>query len=1057
MLSKFDEQYARLNTDQKKAVDTIDGPVLVIAGPGTGKTQVLGLRIANILRQTDTNPASVLCLTFQDASVTAMKTRLQTFIGYDAYKVQIHTFHSFCSEIIRSFPYEFDFSDEVEAIKEVDKLAIFKQILTDNKLVSLQQRNDILGYFKGIVGAISNLKKEYITPDKFSLLIQGYENSFDAKERKLNERKIEKMHDLQKFYVKYLELMQEKNLIDFDDMIFKVTDGFSKNDDLVKYFQEQYLYTLVDEFQDTNNAQLQVIKSVGSFEGLDANVFAVGDDDQTIFRFQGASSDNFEKFLNIFPETELVVLHTNYRSKQPIIDSATNVIENNPNRVSELDYFKSLGLNKEFKAFESQKVGEVIKEAVSTIVPQVNEFLPVQAHEFEHSFHEDYWIGSKIKSLIDSGTKFNEVAIIARTNRQIVNITKFLDRFKIPYTIKRSESILENRYIQNLIQVFRISSNPSLLKDDKIMWQVLSQDFLGLNSFDIFGLYHDAKEQKMCMYDFVHKTHLPKYEGILTFINKVIALQQYSLNNTFLNTFTKTLHYLDLIKYLETLPDSYAELNRLSSLFQFASTRCKSDKDYNLDKFLDEVKLMREKNIVIASDPIDIEAENKINILTAHSSKGLEFDHVFIYQTSESKWEKNRGGSDSVPLPPLVLGDSDSETSAKIRKELEKAEDEIDERRLFYVAMTRAKKDLFLTYSKRYYDSDSGEVDVAEKLMSKFIAESLVSDITKHADMVQKHDEIMKIMLAEEEPVKIPERNKDYLLGLVNKELHLSATKLNKYQMCRYKFLLEDVFRLPSPKSLNLEIGTAIHRGIEILTQSYDGKSGYKTFEEIYDEAKKEFDRNIDQDQINTDELGSIDVAYLEIERGLEAYYKYFETNPDKPEFTEFVSVGIFEGINLRGRLDKISKLHGGEEKQFVITDYKTVSSTPSITEFLGFTKAGEDKNHLRQLLFYRLLLESSNLPLARKVAPTLKALRLEYVDTKIGEVKVFEIPTKGMFEFKRRANAKNSEEFNIDEEYEKFKVDLKEAFESIKSLEFERTTDRTKCQFCAFKQHCGR
>jgi DNA helicase II / ATP-dependent DNA helicase PcrA len=147
MLSKFDEQYARLNTDQKKAVDTIDGPVLVIAGPGTGKTQVLGLRIANILRQTDTNPASVLCLTFQDASVTAMKTRLQTFIGYDAYKVQIHTFHSFCSEIIRSFPYEFDFSDEVEAIKEVDKLAIFKQILTDNKLVSLQQRNDILGYF----------------------------------------------------------------------------------------------------------------------------------------------------------------------------------------------------------------------------------------------------------------------------------------------------------------------------------------------------------------------------------------------------------------------------------------------------------------------------------------------------------------------------------------------------------------------------------------------------------------------------------------------------------------------------------------------------------------------------------------------------------------------------------------------------------------------------------------------------------------------------------------------------------------------------------------------
>lgn len=1037
VISKFDEQYSRLNPDQKKAVDTIDGPVLVIAGPGTGKTQVLGLRIANILRKTDTNPSSILCLTFQDASVVAMKNRLQSFIGYDAFKVQIHTFHSFCSEIIRSFPHEFDFSDEVEAIKEVDKLSIFKEILTENKLTSLQRRNDILGNFRGIVSTISNLKKEYISPDKYHAIIQNYERSLDEKEKKPFAHKIEQMYDLHTFYVKYLELMKERSLIDFDDMIFKVTETFSRNEELVKYFQEQYLYTLVDEFQDTNRAQLEVIKAVSSFEGLDANVFAVGDDDQTIFRFQGASSDNFEKFITIFPNTEIVVLHTNYRSKQEIIDTSTRVIENNSGRVSETDYFKSFGLDKEFKAFSTETGGDI-----------------VTAHKFQHSLHEDHWIGEKIKGLIDSGVKHNEIALIARTNRQIVNITKFLDKFRIPYQIKRSESILDNKYVQNLIQIFQIINDPQLLKQDTLMWQVLSQDFLGLNPFDVFSLYHDAKEQKICMYDFVLKTHLPKYEGVITFVNKIIGLQQYGLNNSFQNLFTKTVHALEFIKFLEKLPESYAELNRLSSLYQFVVTRSRSQKAYALSDFIMETRLMREKNISIAVDPIDIDAENKINIITAHSSKGLEYDYVFIYQCSENKWEKSQGGNDFLALPPLT----DEILDPKARREIEKLEDEIDERRLFYVAMTRAKKALFLTYSTRYYNSDSGEVDVSEKLMSKFIAESNVQNVYDHSDMNKDHQEIMKVMLSEEDPVEIPERNKEYLSKIVNNDLHLSATKLNKYQNCSYKFLLEDVFSLPLAQSLNLVIGNAIHKGVERLTQSCKSDGSFMAYEEMYETAKSEFDKNLDYDLINIEELGSIDVAYAELQRGLEAYYNYFKARPIKPVTVEYTSVGVFENIRVKGRIDKIVSLDANEKESqsLVITDYKTTSKIPSITEFLGLTKAS-DKNHLRQLLFYRLLLENSNDTIARKYSNSLQALRIEYIDTKKGEVQPIEIPIKGIFQYKKRSNAKTYEEYDIDEEYSIFKEDLKKAFTSIKELKFPRTEDRSICQYCAFKNHCGR
>jgi DNA helicase-2/ATP-dependent DNA helicase PcrA len=1071
MENTFETQYGRLNEDQKKAVDTIDGPVLVIAGPGTGKTQVLALRIANILRQTDTDPSSILCLTFQDASVLAMKKRLQTFIGNAAFKVNIHTFHSFCSEIIKSFPHEFEFTDSVEPIKEIDKLGIFKEILVENKLTSLQQRNDILGNFKSIVGAISTLKKEFINPEKLEKLTDNYVNTLEPRELKLSERKIQKMRDLRIFYSKYLDLMKERNLIDFDDMIFKVTEAFQKNDDLVKFFQEKYLYTLVDEFQDTNSSQLELIKSIASFEGIESNVFAVGDDDQTIFKFQGANSDNFEKFLNIFPGTEIIVLHTNYRSKQEIIDAATKVITNNPARVSEYEYFKAKGLNKFFQAFE---------EKVSDIKYQIAN--AVEVHEFEHSFHEDYWISNRIKELQESGVSLNEIAVIARNNKQIVNITKFLDKFGIGYQIKRSESILDNKYIQNLIQVFGLISDPLKLKDDQLMWQILSQEFWQISPFDIFSLLNDARENKLTIYDFLMKTHLPKYEVLHTFINWMIGLQAYSMNNGFVNTFTKAIHVLNIIKFLETREDGYAEVNRISSLFQFISSRTKYDKSYSIHKFLDEIKLMFEKNISLPGDPIDIDAENKINLLTAHSSKGLEYEYVFVYQAIESKWEKARGGVDAIILPPLDIETSDiryqisdEQPKPHVPRTTNHSESEIDERRLFYVAMTRAKKGLFLSYSKRYFDADNGELDISEKIASKFVSESELQNLINHNDLLKKHDEVAKILMTAEDPVVIPERNKEYLKNLVSKNLSLSASKLNRYDQCHYRFLLEDIFKLPVPKSISLEIGTAIHKGIEILTKSYDGDKTHASLDEIYEKAKEEFDKNIDKDAINTESYGSIDVAYEEIHRSLSAYYDYFVLNPQKPVETEMLAFSVFGDIKLRGRIDKISSVRYqiSDEKnsdfglqtsaqnphakyQFVITDYKTTSHTPTVTEFLGLTKSS-DKGHLRQLLFYRLLLENATHFAFKKYANNLSSIRLEYINTKDGEIKVYEIPTTGVYEFKPRSNAKKTEEFNLDAEYEQLKVDLKKTFESIQNLDFERTTDRSICQTCFFKNHCGR
>ena len=1043
MNSDFEKEYEKLNIDQKKAVDTLEGPVLVIAGPGTGKTQVLSLRIANILKNTDTDPKSILCLTFQDASVLAMKNRLQKFIGAAAYKVQVHTFHSFCSEIIRTFPYLFDFSEKVEAIKDIDKLNIFKEILENKKLTNLMQRTDVLANFKGIESAISNLKKEFITPQKLEQLIISFESGLTERDKKLEARRISKLKELNTFYKRYLDLMKDRNLIDFDDMIYYVTEAFSKNDDLVKYYQEQFLYTLVDEFQDTNNAQLEVIKAVSAFEGLDSNIFAVGDDDQAIFRFQGASSKNFEKFIEIFPKSEIIVLHTNYRSNQKVIDAAKSLITNNPEQILSNGIFKEKNLDKNFLSGISSKLDES----------------EVQIHQFEHSFHEDFWIGGKINSLAEQGVPLNEIAIISRTNRQITNITKFLDRFGIPYQIKRSESLLEDKYIKDLKLIIEIISSPEFLKDDKKIWKLLTLEFFEFDNFEVFNIFHSAKKSGLCIYDFVigsaniSSSDIVKsgifageekqsFQNIRELFNKILALQYFAENNSFLITYTKIIHSFDLIKFFEKQSDTYSILNKISSLYQFIQSRTTFLKTYSIHDFLSETKLMEERNITLPIDPIDPESEDKINILTAHSAKGLEFKKVFIYQTIENKWEKMRGPSDGLKLPPLDIESVDNE--------LEKIADEIDERRLFYVAVTRAKENLYLTYSKKYYDSDSGEVDLNEKIISKFVTELEVNNIQEHKDLVKKHQQIAKMILSEEKKVEVPDRNKDILTKLINEHLSLSATGINKYKSCHYKFLLEDLYKVPLAQSPNALLGSLVHEGIEKI----HGKlmvDNEVMIEKIIESQTEKLTKNLAFEDIEKENI-SIDVLKNDLDKSLRIYYEHCKKNPVKKVRSEFYTKGILEGIPIRGRIDMVSE----EEFGYVITDFKTAQNIPSITEFLGLTK-NADKNHLRQLLFYKILLENSENSRSRIYSKNARFLRIEYIDLKESNVKIIELPVSGLFEFKMRSNAKKTSTFDIDSEIDNLKSELKETYSSIKNLEFSRTENRKTCQSCPLKEHCGR
>ena len=350
----FEAIYKNLNTAQKKAGDNIEGPVMVIAGPGTGKTQILGARIGKILLETDTAPENILCLTYTDAGAIAMRKRLVSFIGSSAYKVTISTFHSFCNDIIQDNLSLFD-KTSLDPISELEKIELLKKLIDgfekNNPLK--RYRGDVYFEMSNLAKLFSAIKKEGWTSQYLIERIDAYIQEIPFRDEFIYKRKykqfeagalkqglvdveLEKMSKLKaavNCFDIYQELMKSHNRYDFDDMINWVLKAFNENKNLLAQYQERYLYILVDEFQDTSGTQNALIKLLVNY-WEQPNLFVVGDDDQSIFRFQGANVENMLHFRHDYVEDVLmIVLENNYRSTQPILDASTIIINNNQERL----------------------------------------------------------------------------------------------------------------------------------------------------------------------------------------------------------------------------------------------------------------------------------------------------------------------------------------------------------------------------------------------------------------------------------------------------------------------------------------------------------------------------------------------------------------------------------------------------------------------------------------------------------------------------------------------------------------------------------------------------
>ncbi|MBL7794817.1 MAG: ATP-dependent helicase, partial [Saprospiraceae bacterium] len=663
----FERELARLNPAQREAVTHIEGPVLVLAGPGTGKTHVLAARIGQILKETDAQASNILCLTFTDAGVHAMRERLLQWIGPEGHRVHIFTFHSFCNSVIQDNLEYFGRSD-LEPLSELERVDIIRQLLDDLDANHALRRRQSDPYFyeAHLHDLFRRMKAENWTAELVDRQIDAYFDSLpfrkefiyqtntrqakkgDPKQAKIDEarEKMERLRAAAHLFPLYTRALLQARRYDYEDMILWVLKAFKENEALLRTYQEQYLYLLVDEYQDTNGAQNEVLQQLISYWDS-PNIFIVGDDDQSIFEFQGARLKNLTDFFEQYRhELKLVTLTDNYRSSQHILDTSGALIAHNEKRV--VNNLEAIGVSKSLLARHDMF-------AASDILPHMV--------SYANRLQEDADIVAQIEQLHLNAFPLEEVAVIYAKHKQARRLIALLEKKGIPYNTRRRVNILDLPLIATLRQMMEYAqaelSRP--YSGEYLLFRILHVDFVGCLPADIAKL-------SAWLSGLTDKTtpHWREVIGSEKLLAQLPLQQPAALLrlSAWLEQLLADLVNMPLASWLERLinrsgllghvlqhPDKVWLLQVLSTFFEFVRTESDKHPRLSLRRLLEVLHRMDDNRLAIELNK-NVSAAGGVNLVTAHSAKGLEFQYVFVIDCVKDQWEpQRRGNSYRFTLP----------------------------------------------------------------------------------------------------------------------------------------------------------------------------------------------------------------------------------------------------------------------------------------------------------------------------------------------------------------------------------------------------------------------
>lgn len=914
----FTQAYSKLNPPQQQAVDTIEGPVMVIAGPGTGKTQILALRVANILDKTDTKPESILALTFTDAGSHAMKERLRRYIGDAAYKVAVHTFHSFAGQLISKYPDAYPNIIGGRSATDIERFSIIEDIINDGSLKELRPNGDPLYYVKKIPGAISDLKKEYVTPDEFARRLQDLEKRLlelpqfhekGAHKGKVRsdyakeEKRINKLQELNYVYRQYQQVLKDCHIYDFEDMIVETVGALEKNEEMLRDLQETYQYILADEHQDVNESQNKILELLAHFHDK-PNIFVVGDEKQSIYRFQGASLDNFLFFEDKFPGTEIVQLVDNYRSTQAILDIAHSLIKSDDPELA--------------------KLRVPLKAAGEKIAGRQ------ECRRFSHEAVEDDWLVGEVKKLLASGVPSEEIAVIVRYNRDVEHIAGRLRAAGLDTRASAESDILDHPVTKAAEDLMMASLE---VGNETALFSVLTHCCWGIDSGDL-SLVLAARSYKEPLRKLIYADERLRELGVSNpeGIKKVGKV----LDEARTMSSTKAPHFV--LQYLLkesgllasiTKDDPSEGVRVLRRLYDDIESMVREKQATTLSAVVNQLKYRRTHNLSLTAPYIDVD-QTAIQVMTAHKSKGLEFHTVFLPRATDNAF----GKADKRDYFKLPLGNH----------QIFEDEGEEDDRRLLYVAMTRAKVNLLVSSAE---NTTSGKIcEPTRFLFQMENAEFVVVD-TKDEEETFRPEDIL-----ETERLSFRLRPADIKHLFLARGL--SVTHLNNYLEDPRKYYLENLLRQPQPQSLSAMKGNAVHEVLDRAVSSFIQTGKWIKM----NEANAQLQTALERMPIGINDLTRLHENSLTI---LNSYLPRLSSQVAKSSRPEMALRVVLKTndqelpeIPLTGKIDRLD--FNEEGKVVRVTDYKT-GKPKSRNDVEGNTKSSNG-NYKRQLVFYALLLE---------------------------------------------------------------------------------------------------
>ncbi len=978
-----------LNSSQKKAVEYTAGPLLIVAGAGTGKTTVVTQKITQLIKSEKAKPEEILALTFTDKAAGEMQDRVDELLDLGYVDLQISTFHTFCQKIIEDFGMNIGLPNNFRLLTETDAWLLSRENLDNLNLDYYKPMGNPSSQIHTLLQHFSKCKDELISPKEY--LIYAQDVKIDTDEINTDEKN--RLTEVANAYSAYNQLLLDNNSLDFGDLIYYSVKLLTDRKDIKNRLQSRFKYILVDEFQDVNFAQYELVRLLSE----NSQLTVVGDDDQSIYAFRGASVSNILRFKEDYPKAKEIVLNENYRSGQEILDTAYNSIQNNnPDRLE-----IKLNINKKLKAATPNLKSKVINLHCYTLDDEVA--LTVQEI-------------TKLK-LENPSTRWADFAILIRANTHAEPFIHALETSQIPYEFLASAGLYRQPVVLDCFNFLKLLDN---YHEHTGVYRLLKLPHLKFKESDLQKITQSAKKKSISYYEALKRASefwLSK-EGIDT-CNKLTNLLHDGMKQSRTEKPTIVLYnFLENSGYLEYFLQEEEKGNQivirqiyqLKQFLDFIKAYETTIPDSSVQRFVEHYS-----HILESGDKGKLfqpqDTPDSVNILTVHASKGLEFKYVFIINLVDERFPTRRR-SQGIEIP-LDL----------IREQLPEGDFHYqEERRLFYVAVTRAKERLYLVSSEDYGGT-------RKKKMSRFLNELGYTPEGK-APQKEKKLEIrncnLEIKDSEQQETVSYEPPKAF-----------SFSQIRSYQKCPYQYKLMHILKIPSKGSASFSFGSTMHNTLQAF------------YEKVKDLNSAQQGSLFDLPQTNPDTTKTESKNSLIKVPSLEELYEmydsawisdWFKTKKQREEYYQkgkeifklfFQSQGevgwtipvTLEGwfkikvgdYLVHGRIDRIDQhLDGSLE----IIDYKTGKSKEKLT--------AEDKE---QLLIYQIAAET--LPEYRHIGP-------------VGKLTFFYL----------NDNLQSSFVGN-DKGMEKLKEKLIGTIKKIHEGSFTATPNQMVCKYCDFRDIC--